>query len=101
MRASGGYDDNLNQSDVNKEDGYEYNLSGILGLRRLTETSQVLGQIRTEYVDHAGTTAYDSEFNQFLNLSGGYETNELNRLGLGIRSTATTPAQRSRPIRGM
>ncbi|MBK7727729.1 MAG: hypothetical protein IPJ33_04255 [Gammaproteobacteria bacterium] len=36
LSASGGYDDNLNQSDVDKEGGYEYNLSGILGLRRLT-----------------------------------------------------------------
>ncbi len=102
LRASGGYDDNLNQSDVDKEDGYEYNLSGILGLRRLTETSQVMGQIRTEYVDHAGTTAYDSELNQFFNLSGGYQTNELNRLGLGLRfdrdHTGTTQQADSRDV---
>lgn len=85
VRASGGYDDNLNQNNDNPEDGYEYNLSGTLGLRRLTETSSILGQIRTEFVDHAGTTAYDSEMNQFLNLSGGYDINELNQMGLGLR----------------
>ena len=102
LRASGGYDDNLNQNNDNPEDGYEYNLSGMLGLRRLTETSSILGQIRTEFVDHAGTTAYDSEMNQFLNLSGGYNINELNRLGLGIRydrdHTGTTQQADSRDI---